>query len=1112
MRRVLAVVFLVYALVVTGSEGVAAQACVEAPTGLVSWWPGDTNAGDVVGANPGTLSGGAVASAEGVVGRALNFDGVDDHVSVADNPSLAFGTGDFSVAFWVRFNDLVNGSNGLIHKDNYAGGSTYQGWHFNICNGCPGGGGVGFSTRRIVGGAGPEANARYATSNFAVGTWYHIVGVRQANTLRLYVDGVLRQTAVEPVPIDVTNAIALRIGSLSPAAPQFFGGSMDEIQIFGRALSTAEVQAVFNAGSDGLCRETPPCVEEASDLLAWWPGDVDGEDLSGSHDGTLLDGATGGVGALVEGSLRFDGVNDRMVVAHDPAFDFGTGDFTVSFWVLFRDLISGSNGILHKDNYAGAGSPVNGWLFNICDGCGGGGVNGVGGPGVGFETRSLNGAGAGPWTHARTPTSGFRAGVWYHVAGVRQANVLSLYVDGVLRAQTAEPTPINVSTTVALGFGSLSLAAPQYFNGQIDEAQIYARALSVAEIGGIYGAGGAGVCKPPDGSDEPPSISCPADILVTCGTAGGAVVDFTVSATDNSDPNPSIVSAPPSGSTFPAGTTTVTATATDFDGNASSCTFTVTVALDTDPPSISPPAAITRATGEGATSCSVVIGDEELGAPVAADACSDVTVTRSGVPAGNVFAVGTTTITHTATDAAGNSDSAVQTVTVVDDTPPLVTAPPAISVIGAATLQGCGVTLDSAALGAATASDNCPGVVVVVSGVPADNFFAVGSTEITHTATDASGNTAVAMQTVTVSEPPGSVVGVVEASCPEPRTPLLGVRVDAFDSLGTLVETSLTDENGAYEIESLASGMSYTISVVTPLGYQALSEESRAAVSCGGAVAIDFALTCLPIAFNPRSTGYWKHQVGVATGGRGSAQVDGPTLCSYLDLVEAHFNSNAMNPVVVYVAPPSGLCADKLEVAKALLNLKGSVAMVVRARQQFMALLLNVAAGYVSLSEIVSADGATLSQAITFCDLLIDNPSGDHELAKSIADLINNGQQVGAGAIPLSTDDIAYKTAAGSLEFGLGENRPNPLAGHTMLSFALARASAVRLIVYDVSGRAIRTLLDGVLAAGSHEVAWDGADASGARVSAGVYFCRMEARPEGDGAIRTFERKLTVVR
>jgi hypothetical protein len=73
------------------------------------------------------------------------------------------------------------------------------------------------------------------------------------------------------------------------------------------------------------------------------------------------------------------------------------------------------------------------------------------------------------------------------------------------------------------------------------------------------------------------------------------------------------------------------------------------------------------------------------------------------------------------------------------------------------------------------------------------------------------------------------------------------------------------------------------------------------------------------------------------------------------------------------------------------------------------------------------------------------------------------------------------------------------------LSLAVRNAAAVRVAVYDVRGRRVRMLQDGALAPGFYELSWDGSDGGHARVSAGVYFIRMES-----GGFRT-ARKIVLL-
>jgi hypothetical protein len=277
---------------------------------------------------------------------------------------------------------------------------------------------------------------------------------------------------------------------------------------------------------------------------------------------------------------------------------------------------------------------------------------------------------------------------------------------------------------------------------------------------------------------------------------------------------------------------------------------------------------------------------------------------------------------------------------------------------------------------------------------------------------------------------------------------------------------------------------------VAPLGYDAIADEIPATVAGNDTVGVDFALSCLPSSADPRGIGFWKHQVGVALGGSGHAQIEATILCDYLDAVAGHFNSNVLNPVVVYVPPASGDCPDKLDVARELLNLKGNVGMLARARQQLMALLMNVAADYLRLSDVISDDGATVSQAITYCDLVIDDPQGDYETAKTIADIINSGGMVPAGMIPLNTPDISYARPR-PVEVSLSVT-PNPGAVRDYtFSFSVPASGRTRLEVYNVAGRKVATLASGSLEAGRHQITWNGRTSQGGFLSRGVYFGRL---------------------
>ena len=162
----------------------------------------------------------------------------------------------------------------------------------------------------------------------------------------------------------------------------------------------------------------------------------------------------------------------------------------------------------------------------------------------------------------------------------------------------------------------------------------------------------------------PPEIDCPDNIVANTdpGLCSATVNPGTATATDNCDTSPTIVGtrsdSQPLNAPYPHGTTTITWRATDDAGNYSECAQTVTVE-DHENPTISCPANIvlepTCPTGAIAT----------YTAPVGQDNCPGANTTRTaGGASGSVFPIGTTTVTHTVTDASGNSASCSFTVTV----------------------------------------------------------------------------------------------------------------------------------------------------------------------------------------------------------------------------------------------------------------------------------------------------------------------------------------------------------------------------------------------------------------------------------------------------------------
>ena len=344
---------------------------------------------------------------------------------------------------------------------------------------------------------------------------------------------------------------------------------------------------------------------------------------------------------------------------------------------------------------------------------------------------------------------------------------------------------------------------------------------------------------------------------------------------------------------------------------------------------------------------------------------------------------------------------------------------------------------------------------------------------------------------------PGSISGTVSDSIGG----LLGIAVDLFDSAGSLAQFAFPDVAGFFEFDSVAPG-EYTISIVTPLGYRADLESKVTNVRASWESIVNFTLRKQEMAESQRSAGYWKHQVNVHLSGKGHAQESLADMSNYMNLIREHFNNNLANPVTIFEVSQPADQTDSLEALQELLTVKGNAGMNAKARQQMIALLLNVVSLKLHQTTPVSEDSATVSQAITYCNQLItDSEDTNDEVAKDIADQINNGVLVASGVIPLTTPEIAYKGTEDQIaqtsnlpnEFSLEQSYPNPFNPMCEIAYTLPTDCEVKLTIYNILGQKVRVLVDEQQSAGRKSVKWDSRDEQGQEVTSGIYIYRMQA-------------------
>lgn len=238
-------------------------------------------------------------------------------------------------------------------------------------------------------------------------------------------------------------------------------------------------------------------------------------------------------------------------------------------------------------------------------------------------------------------------------------------------------------------------------------------------------------------SNTAPTLDLPEDFTVEGNISGGANVTYVAAATDAEDPSLTPSCSPTSGSFFAlGGPHTVSCSVTDSGGLSDSGSFNVTV-VDTTAPTLTLPADITaEATGPSGANVTYV-------AATATDAVDGPLTPSCSAVSGSTFALGTTTISCSATDLSSNTATGSFDVTVQDTTAPTLTLPAGITAFASSNSQAV-VTYS------ASASDLVDGSVPVSCLPVSGSTFSLGTTTVNCSATDNAGNTANGSFNVTV--------------------------------------------------------------------------------------------------------------------------------------------------------------------------------------------------------------------------------------------------------------------------------------------------------------------------------------------------------------------------
>jgi hypothetical protein len=374
-----------------------------------------------------------------VIGGSGYFDG-SDYLDVAQNPAFGFGTGDFSLEVW---NYGTNISVNNIMFDTRLSAGTGAG----IVMGAFSTGSVFIA---ITGLADKVSNTGIVKQN----TWNHYLATRSGSTLRIFINGVL-QGYFTGISNDLGSSNPLRIGYQQDNANYAYG-YITEIRLIKGSIPTSYQTSATSTGTVVFTPSTSPLTLTSQGASS--PSFLGSMTNAGVLDNAMMNDLETVGNAQIStsvkkygtGSMYFDGTGDYLLAKSNDVFNFGTGDFTVEFWI--NASASGSYtqviGTIVSSNEAGT------WR-------------------IGNRFNSLN-----QIYFARGTGSGFNEfqasvnvndGNWHHVAVVRYSGTVTIYADGIASASSSITGTCTSANPLYVGYNGRDNA---YITGYLDDIRI----------------------------------------------------------------------------------------------------------------------------------------------------------------------------------------------------------------------------------------------------------------------------------------------------------------------------------------------------------------------------------------------------------------------------------------------------------------------------------------------------------------------------------------------------------------------------------------------------------------------------------------------------------------
>jgi len=368
-------------------------------------------------------------------GGSMFFDGTNDFLRVPSSAAINLSTGDFTLETWMYMTANAHTTARILDKDGTF--TVYPSYALSANSGV-----VSF----LIGSGGATTAQQVVTSSVTVpvNTWAHVAAVKYGTTLTLYINGVSTGSATQTVTITDGGA-NLYVGAANAGIQSVFNGYLSNVRITKSAVYTGNFTPA-----------TTPIAAIANTQLLLSGTNCATPDTSGNNDFIAYGGAQVGSNSMFgTGALVLNGSTDYLATATTGGGDFGTGDFTVEFWM--NAVAAGTTPVAVVGTQAISGNATAG-MWRVVNR-----YNGTNGLYLCYTT-------GGAWSDNQLSAVNYNDGAWHHVAVTRRGTIVRGFVDGVLVGTLASVSQnLTSGQKLLVGYQAQDGA---YFTGSIDDLRI----------------------------------------------------------------------------------------------------------------------------------------------------------------------------------------------------------------------------------------------------------------------------------------------------------------------------------------------------------------------------------------------------------------------------------------------------------------------------------------------------------------------------------------------------------------------------------------------------------------------------------------------------------------